>query len=343
MCRTTRTAARNPAVSHVLSRGRCRAIGTALCWVAVAILCLAAGCEQRDEDKVQGYVEGEYVNVASPVAGTLQDLQVAQGAWVKTGEPLFELEGTPQKDARDEAVQRLIQARASLDDLRKGKRPSEIQTIEAQLQQARAVLSLAEKEFSRQEGLLQSDATTVQASDQARSSLDQSRQKVIQIEAELETARLGARSDQIAAAEANVQALEAALAGAEWQLSQTRQAAPKGGLVFDTLYRAGEWVAAGRPVVSLLPPENIKVRAFIPEPRIATVHAGQEVRVLVDGLAEPVVGRVSFISPRAEYTPPVIYSRQSRNKLVFLVEAVFDPNVAVNLHPGQPVDVEFEP
>jgi HlyD family secretion protein len=159
----------------------------------------------------------------------------------------------------------------------------------------------------------------------------------------LETAQLGSRSDQIAAAEANVRALEAALAKAEWDLSQKRQDAPQSGLIFDTLYRTGEWVAAGKPVVVLLPPANIKVRAFVPEARVGTIHVGDSVRVVVDGVSEPFSGKVSFISPQAEYTPPVIYSQESRSKLVFMIEAVFDPATAARLHPGQPVDVQFGP
>lgn len=317
-------------------------MGRAILRVAmVAVSCVLAGCARVDEDTVQGYVEGQFVHVASSVPGTLETLHVERGASVKAGEPLFELESAPQEAALGEAAQRLAQARASLDDLTKGKRPSEIGAIEAQLQQARAALELAEKESSRQEGLYRSEATTAQELDRARSTRDQSRQRVMQLEAELKTAQLGARNDQIAAAEANVRALEATQARAEWELSQTRQEAPQAGLIFDTLYRTGEWVAAGRPVVMLLPPENIKVRAFVPEPRIGAIHAGDPVRVIVDGLPEPVPGRISFISPQAEFTPPVIYSRQSRSKLVFLVEVVFDPNVAASLHPGQPVDVEF--
>lgn len=307
-----------------------------------ALSCVPAGCRRTDEDRIQGYVEGEFVHVASSVAGTLKTLHVQRGTRVKPGDPLFELENDPQEAALNEAAQRLAQARASLEDAKKGKRPSEIEALEAQLQQARAALELAEKEFSRQEGLFRSGATTAQELDRARSTYDQYRQQVAQLDAELETAQLGARSDQIAALEADVRAREAALARAEWELAQTRQEAPQAGPVFDTLYREGEWVAAGRPVVTLLPPENVKVRAFVPETQISAIHAGDAVRVLVDGLARPVPGRVSFISPQAEYTPPVIYSRQSRSKLVFLVEAVFDPNVAARLHPGQPVDVEFE-
>ena len=135
-------------------------------------------------------------------------------------------------------------------------------------------------------------------------------------------------------------ALEAALAQAEWSLSQKRQAAPLAGLVFDTIFQQGEWVPAGRPVIALLPPANMKVRAFVPQARVSTIRLGANARVFADGAGE-FAGKVSFISPQAEFTPPVIYSQESRGKLVFMVEIVFDPATAAKLHPGQPVDVQF--
>ena len=112
--------------------------------------------------------------------------------------------------------------------------------------------------------------------------------------------------------------------------------------MYDTLFRQGEWVPAGKPVVVLLPPQNIKVRAFVPETRVGSIHYADTARVTVDSVQNPFLGKVSYISPRAEYTPPVIYSRESRAKLVFMVELIFDPQAAANLHPGQPVDVEFK-
>ncbi|HTD68027.1 MAG TPA: HlyD family efflux transporter periplasmic adaptor subunit, partial [Candidatus Limnocylindria bacterium] len=201
---------------------------------------------------------------------------------------------------------------------------------------------LSEKELARQEKLTRTaGATTEQDIDRARSDRDQNRQRVAQLGAELVTAKLGSRADQIIAAEENVQALQAALAKAEWDLSQKRQAATEAGVVFDTMYREGEWVAAGRPVVALLPPRNVKLRVFAPQTSLGSIHIGDALQVFVDGAKEPVTGKVSFISPRAEYTPPVIYSRDNRNKFVFLVEAVFEPAAAQQLHPGQPVDVQF--
>jgi HlyD family secretion protein len=280
------------------------------------------------------------VYVASPLAGTLESLHVRRGAQVNAGDLLFSLDSTPEQAERDEAKRRLAQARATAEDVKKGRRPSEIESVEAQLNQARTALALAEKELARQEELFRSQMTTERDLDRASATRDQDRQRVAQLEADLNTARLGSRSDQIAAAEGEVRAREAVLVKAEWELSQKRRVAPQAGLVFDTVYREGEWVAAGRPVVALLPPQNIKVRAFVPETRVGSVHAGDRVSVRVDGVPEPISGTVSFISPQAEYTPPVIYSREHRGKLMFMIEAVFDPGVAATLHPGQPVDVQ---
>ena len=318
------------------SRGRPFYIG-----LAMAALCVFHGCRRPALNQVQGYVEGEFVYVASPLAGKLETLDVERGTQVQAGEPLFSLESEPEQAARDEAQQRLEQARATLEDLKKGKRPPEIESIEAQLRQAQAALAFSHGELSRQEKLFSSGAATSENLDRARATRDQDRQRVAQLEADLRTAQLGSRSDQIAAAEANVRTLEAALAQAQWALAQKRRTAPQAGLVFDTLYRPGEWVAAGRPVVSLLPPQNIKVRAFVPETWISVLHPGDRVQVTVDGLPEPFIGTLSFISPQAEYTPPVIYSRDNRSKLVFMVEVVFAPDTAAQLHPGQPVDVQF--
>jgi len=307
------------------------------------VLVLAASCSpSASPDKVQGYVEGEFVYVSSPLSGTLKELQVQRGARVGAGDPLFSLDDTPEKAALEEALRRLAQARANLEDARKGKRPSEIESLEAQIGQARAALALSEKEWARQEKLMRiPGATTEQDLDRARAARDQDARRTAQLEADLKTARLGTRTDLVLAAQAAREAQEAVLAKAQWDFSQKAQSAPDSGLVFDTLYRVGEWVAAGRPIVSLLPPQNIKVRAFVPETKIGAVRLGDPVRVGVDGIKEPLIGKVSFISPRAEFTPPVIYSLESRSKLVFMVEAVFDPQTAVKLHPGQPVDVRF--
>ena len=300
------------------------------------------GCDAAKQERVQGYVEGEFVYVAAPAAGALQSLSVRRGEQVPAGDRLYALDREPEQAAFDEAQRKLAMARANWEDAKKGKRPTEIESLAAQLRHAQAALAFSESSLARYEALIRSRAVAPEDLERARSARDQDRNLVAQLKADLETGRLGSRTDQIAAAEANVRANEAELAKANWDLSQKTQIAPQAGLVYDILFFEGEWVPAGKPVVSLLPPANVKVRAFVPEARIAAVQPGQELRVSVDGVASPFRGKVTYIAPQAEYTPPVIYSRESRTKLVFMIELRFDPQDAAKLHPGQPVDVYLE-
>src|SRR5262245_44112646 len=212
--------------------------------VGVLMLLTQAGCSSRDPNRVQGYVEGEYVYVSSPLVGTVQTLSVRRGDQVSAGMPLFTLDDAPEKAARDEAERKLAMNRATWEDLKKGKRPTEIESLEAQLNQAKAALKLSEEIKDRQEALFRSNAASKEELDRARSAFNQDRQRATQLEADLATARLGSREDQIAAAEASVRASEAVLARAEWDLAQKTLTAPKGGIVFDTFFWPGEFVTA---------------------------------------------------------------------------------------------------
>ena len=310
---------------------------------AMVLILGLLGCERPPSNILQGYVEGEFAYVSAPLGGKLTKLNVQRGAQVKAGDVLFALEDIAETAARDEAAQRLQQAKNTLEDAKKGKRPTEIESIQAQLKQAREASALAEIELARQLELTKSGAVAVDSTDQARSVNIQNHKRVEQLEADLKTAGLGMRPDAMAALEAEVKAREATLAKAAWDLSQKQQSAQQAGVVNDTLYRAGEMVVAGHPVVSLLPPANIKVRTFVPETRLTKLHVGDAVKVRLDGAADELNARVSFIAPQAEYTPPVIYSQENRSKLVFMIELRFDDAVAAKLHPGQPVDVEFAP
>ncbi len=301
----------------------------------------AAACGHHPTDKVQGYIEGEFVYVASPFGGRLENLAVQRGAQVEKGAVLFQLEETAEGAARNEAMRRVDQAEAQLADARQGMRPSEIHAIEAQLEQARAALTLAESELERQTKLRASRVTSQRDVDMATASRDEDRQRVAELASRLETARLGAREELVKAAEQNLLAEQAALERADWNLAQKQQYAQQAALVSDTLYREGDWVPAGHPVVVLLPPTNLKVRAFVPQNVIGNLRVGDSAQVLMDGVAEPQPATVSFISPRVEFTPPVIYSQKMREKFVFMIELSVTPAIASQLHPGQPVDVQF--
>jgi HlyD family secretion protein len=310
--------------------------------VPLFLALLLTGCAPKDNGTVQGYAEGEYVRVAAPFAGSLTRLAAQRGAQVKAGAPLYSLEQASEQAARQEAEERLKSAEARLANLRKGKRPDEVATVEAQLAQAQAVLKLSQAQLKRDEELVGRGFISRERLDQSRSSRDRDQARVDELAAQLRVARLGARSDEIRAAEADMGAARAAVTQAQWRLDQKSIKAPVSGLVQDTYYVAGEWVNAGSPVVSILPPENIKLRFFVPEPLLGKLRIGQSIQVSCDGCGAALPASISYIAPGAEYTPPVIYSQDSRAKLVFLIEARLAPADAVKLHPGQPVDVRLK-
>lgn len=310
--------------------------------IPIVLLPLAvAACSDSGRGNYQGYAEGEYVRIAAPFAGMLQALTVARGGQVKAGDALFALEQENEAAARREAQERLKNAEAQLADLQKGKRPTEIDAVRAQLAQAESALKLSQVQLRRSEELVAQNFISKERLDEARSTRDRDSQRVAELRAQLATARLAARPDEIKAAEYNMKAAKAAFDQADWRLAQKTVQSPVAGLVQDTYYALGEWVNASTPVVSLLPPQNIKVRFFVEERRLGEVKVGQPVTITCDGCPAPVTAAVSYISPQAEFTPPVIYSREQRAKLVFLIEARPAPEDAVKLHPGQPVDVKL--
>ncbi|MCY1198311.1 efflux transporter, RND family, MFP subunit [compost metagenome] len=305
---------------------------------ATALALLLGGCGNDDGAFFQGYAEGEYVYVASSEPGRLAELPVRRGQQVEAGAPLFALEAGRESAARDQAGAQLAAAAAQLEDIATGKRPAEVDVTRAQLAQAEAA-------SRRSAAQLRRDTDQFRIGGIARSQLDDSREqaqsdaaRVRELKAQLDVAALPGRDDQRLAQAAQVEAARAALAQADWTLAQKRQAAPAAGLVFDTLYRVGEWVPAGSPVVSLLPPGNIKVRLFVPQEALGALKIGQQLMVRCDGCGDAIPVRIDYVSTQAEYTPPVIYSRESRSKLVYMIQARPAPEAAARLHPGQPLE-----
>ena len=305
--------------------------------LALAFIC--AGCSRHEAAGWQGYLEGEFVYVAAPLAGRLDQLAVQRGARIAMGTRLFALEAASELAAQREAADRLRSAQARLADLKKGSRPSELAALEARVDQARAAADLSQRELNRLADLFKAGVIAASEFDRARLSHERNARAIEEPAAQLATARLGGRADAIAAAEAEVAAATAFRERADWAVAQKIQSAPQAALVHDTLFREGEFVPAGTPVVALLPPENLKVRFFVPEAAFAALKPGDRVRVTITGHVTPLDARVSYLSTRPEFTPPVLYNRDNRAKLVFMVEAAIDPAVARDLHPGQPVEV----
>ena len=309
---------------------------------AILLAALAAGCERPGPAGFQGYAEGEFVLVASPYAGTLERLAVARGQQVPAGAPLFALERAAEQAAVGEAEARVGTARERLANLEAARRKPEIEALQAQVASAAAERRLAVEQLKQQERLRRAGYVSQSRLDEAQAAHDRAAARVEEAEAQLRNARAGiGREAEIGAARTELQAAQAQLAQARWRLEQKSAAAPAAALVQDTFFSQGEWVPAGAPIVSLLPPGNIKLRFFVPETAVGAIRAGQPVSVTCDGCGAPIAATVSFVSAQPEYTPPVIYSRESRAKLVFLVEAKPKPEDATRLHPGQPVDVSL--
>lgn len=305
-----------------------------------AIVLLAAislaGCNAEPSGVVNGYAEGEYVYVGAPEGGWVTEVAVKRGMQVKAGDLLFTLDAEAQTAQREQAAAQLAQAQSQLANAQKGRRPDEIAALEASLGQARANLTLADADLKRTQDLRTRGFVSQSVLDARNAQRDVAAQQVKQLEANLALARKGARQDEIAAAQASVDAAKAQLERADYALSQRRIRAKVAGRVEDTLRRAGEFVAPGGAVVQLLPPQNVKLRFFVPERTRAKLNIGSSVAVRCDGCPSNLKARITFIAADAEFTPPVIYSVGSREKLVWMVEAV--PEGAI-LSPGQPVDV----
>lgn len=288
----------------------------------------------------QGYVEADFVSAGAIDPGLLTTLSVQRGDAVTAGAPLFALDDAAERAARDQAAGTLEQAERQLANLGAGAKPTEIEQAEANLADADATAVRARLELQRNQGLLPYGAVSKEVVEQNQADYKSAVAKVDAMRAALAQSRapLG-RMDEIQAQRAAVAAAKAALASAAWQLDRRHVAAPAAGRVADVLARPGDVLTAGQPVVSLLEPGNIFIRFFVPETALSTIHLGDTVALACDTCPADRTARISFISPTAEYTPPMIYSEASQSKLVFLVEARPTADVAVLLNPGQPMQV----
>ncbi len=148
-----------------------------------------------------------------------------------------------------------------------------------------------------------------------------------------------ARTDELLASQVQAAAQVRVL---REQLANKTVQIPTTGEITEVYFRPGEWVPAGQPVASLLPDDKRRLRFYVPETLLANVRMGQAVEASCDGCASPITATVNLISPQAEYTPPVIYSQGSREKLVFRVEAMPSAQEAPHLRPGLPVEVRLK-
>ncbi|WP_157019273.1 HlyD family secretion protein [Mesorhizobium xinjiangense] len=285
-----------------------------------------------------GYVEGEFVLLAPIETANVETVKVERGARVEADMPVAVLERDDAEIAVAEAEAALARAEAQLADLKLGKRPEEIAVLEAEVRSAKARLSDANRTLDRIKGLAGRGIAAQAQLDAAQTAQETAEAALGQAEANLAVGKLPARPEEIRAAESQVRQAEAALREARWRLDKRVIKAPAAGRVDDIIRNPGDVAGPSAPVVSMLPDGAVKLKLFVPEPLMSSVAVGSLLDVRCDGCPAGLQARVSYVASDPEFTPPVIYSLETRQKLVYLVEARPE-GAATALQPGQIVDV----
>jgi HlyD family secretion protein len=306
---------------------------------ALLIAALLSACGDNPEDAVfQGYVEGEFIDVAPEVGGRIVEMAVERGDDIEASALLFRIDEAEAAAAVAQAEAEVARAQAELANLQEGQRPTEIAVIEAQIAEAEASRAAAERDLLRQIELYERNVVSEARLDEAREAVSVAEARLAAVQRERDVAEMPARTPEIEAGERAVDAAQAALMQAETRLSRHTITAPHAGRIEDVHYDEGEVASAGAPLLSLLRPDRRKAIFFVPEYVRPALAIGAAVNISCDGCPEGLTASVTFLAGQAEFTPPVIFSRETREKLVFRAEARLEGD-AVNLPPGQPVDV----
>ncbi|UDF32576.1 UNVERIFIED_ORG: HlyD family efflux transporter periplasmic adaptor subunit (plasmid) [Roseateles sp. XES5] len=287
-----------------------------------------------------GYVEGEYVAVTPLATARIVEIPVHPGDRVRKGAPLAAVDEADAKIALAAAEAALSRAESELANLGEGGRVEELAVIEAMAASAEANAVRTGKEAARQKRLVQERASSQAQYDAAQAAADMAAAAVAEARARLAVAGLPAREKQIEAARAAVREAAAGRDAARWTLDQRRLVAPADGTVMEIVRHAGEIAGPSMPILVFLPEGAIKLRLYVGEGDLAAIGTDTKLAVSCDG-CPPLSAIVTHVADEAEFTPPVIYSRDARQKLVYRVEA--RPDGAAKLKPGQIVEVRREP
>ncbi len=306
------------------------------------ILLILLGCGKQ-EDQYQGYVEAENIYISSPYGGKLLELGATRGKLVEKGDVLFELDPNPEALELTQREALYKQSIDTLEDLKKPKRQAEIDAIQAQIQQAEAQLSLASIRMKRYQTLYDRHVMDKDSLDAAVERYHEVEALKAQLTANLQLAHLGARDDRISAQSYGAASILSKIKEIKWQIGQKKLSAPTAGVIFDTYYRPGEYVESGHPVMSIVAPENTHVEFFVPLKALSNLHLGKVIHFTYENENEPerIRAKIVYISPEAEYMPPLVYSRDNSEKLVFRIKA--DVLSRTRLIPGEPVIVLVAP
>jgi HlyD family secretion protein len=302
---------------------------------AVAVLLVAGGWallsarDHRSPETFTGYVVTDDVTMSSPTSGTLTRVAVRRGDRVSPGQALFNVDPTIRTALADQAAAQIAAGQAQVAQQR-----AALARARADLQSAQADADRAGAELRRQAAAQREKPGAV-----AQLQIEQSEASAKAALDKRDSARAAVQIAEAAvrAAQAQVVQAEAGLRSARREVSDLASTAPSAGRIEDVMFKPGESVSANAPVVTIVPDGEVKVRFYVPEGLVNDYKPGRQVAIACDGCAAGMTAKVEFVSSRPEYTPPVIYSLDARQKLVYMVEAL--PSAPDTLMPGQPMDV----
>ena len=301
------------------------------------IACILLGCSPSIP-QYQGWVDADMLFIGADEVGRVKTLSVSEGVNVRAGDALFALDQTTQSADADAAAAALKEAQSQLDRVEAAQqRPEEIAVLEANLKQAQASLDYSTADLDRAKNLVERGFAPQSRLDQAKSVFDHDRAALETIKRQITVGQLSGRVEELNLARANVEQAKAQVKAAQARMTRLNVVSSVAGRVQEVYYREGEIVPQGRPVVSILPPDLMKVIFFVPQAIIPHLGVGDQINVSCDGCAKDLNAHISFISAQAEYTPPQIYSLEEREKLVFRIEA--RPSNPSLLRVGQPVSI----
>lgn len=290
-----------------------------------------------DATVYNGYAEADYVYVAPLTAGRIVGIAAVEGDSVMAGQTLVTLENDSETAAVRAAEAAVAVARANLDNLQTGSRAAEVAVVQASLHRAEADRDLARTTLLRSQRLLEQGRVPQAEVDRDRTALQSTEAQVEQLAAELEVSQLPARDAQRLAAEAALDMARAEADVARTRLQDRSLAAPIEGQVERRFFETGEVVASGVPVLSIFQPERMKAIFFVPEPSRTATRIGDRLTITCDGCPPGLTATISRLASDPQFTPPILYSRDERERLVFRAEAVIAEGSG--LLPGQPISL----
>jgi HlyD family secretion protein len=308
----------------------------------LALLAWLSACSNASAPVLTGYVEGEYVRVAPVFSARILSVEVKRGDLVKRGELLAVLESLDAELDVMQAEARLAEARSQYANMSKGLRPDEIAAMEATLEAARAQLREAQLGFERAQTLHKQGIASKASYDQAEAARATAEARVEEIAQRLDVARSGARADELKAQEQKIREADAVLKTTRWRLQQRRVTAPSDGEVSDILLNPGEIAGPDSPILSFLPAGAVKLTLFAAEPERPRLALGTKLSISCGGCPGDLTASVTYLAREPEFTPPVIYSVDRRQKLVFRLEARPDRPNSI-LQPGLIIDARIGP